>query len=226
MRAPLESCNTSVGCFGCPMKYNARTLARTPDARKFLCGMWRTNRAQRLACAVPRESLRKLYAKIRNVYFCSPNSDDCARRGVGFCARKIHATGATAVNHSARRELAAVGCAREPERQYAANEAEWIKPNRQRLSSNCRRRRIHLRRPHSERHAVPPSCARRRRTMLSAQGHAQLSSSIQTGYPALNSSCVPVGHGFHKMRSKDLQSRSKALPVLTREEEGLDHFCL
>jgi hypothetical protein len=161
------------------MKYNARTRKVSLYAcGQLLCRMWRTARAQGLACAAPRQSLRGLRAAIRHVHVCPIDNSRRADRWVRVRHRQIHATIATAARDSTRRKFTAVRLAGESERHSApAETGRRIK--RECQPQRCHRRRgLHLRRAHPERHALSPPRARRRRTMLSAQRDAQPSPCI------------------------------------------------
>src|SRR5881394_133550 len=145
---------------------------------QLLCRMWRTARAQGLACATPWQSVRRLRAAIRHVRICPVNNSNRADRRVRVRHRQIHATLATAAVDSTRREFTAVRFAGESERHSAPAETA------ERIQRQCeperyhRRRGLYLRRAHPERHALSPARARRWRTMFSTQRDAELSPSI------------------------------------------------
>jgi hypothetical protein len=61
-------------------------------------------------------------AKIRGVRVYAANHLHYSDRGFGPCDRKIHEAITTTIDHSARREFTAVGCAGESERKSSATE--------------------------------------------------------------------------------------------------------
>ena len=101
--------------------------------------MWRTSRAQRLACATARPIVRSVRAEIWSARLDAANRLGGTDRDVGICDRKIREADASAIGHSARREVAAGGCAGKFERYSSATgTVDQIKSEPERLCDHSR----------------------------------------------------------------------------------------